>query len=146
MKKHFSILLFIAFVATLSGCGDGALKTYPVTGTVTYQGQPLAGATINFFPKVAGQGDAGTGQTDSRGFYQLQTMQGRVNAGTTPGEYYVMISKIEIVGAGTFIYYDDGTRVEDQRSVSLIPERYSTPEGGLTATVTQGRNEFNFDL
>ena len=145
MRKHISILLFVAFALTLSGCGDGKLRTEPVTGTITYKGEPLVGASVAFSPKVAGEGHGGFARTDSNGFYRLQTTLGHVDAGTTPGEYYVTITKVKLVGTGRFT--NDGSgRTEEEVPVSVIPEKYSSAEGGLTATVVRGRNVFNFDL
>ena len=145
MQKFVSVLLLLAFVVAGSGCGDGKLKTYPVSGTVTYQGEPLAGATVSFSPKTEGEGNTGFAKTDAQGFYQLQTTQGRVNAGTTPGEYYVTIIKVESVGTGKMVVEDGITR-EEEKTVSRIPEKYSSIEAGLTATVAKKRNEFDFEL
>ena len=145
MYKYFSILLFIAFVIVVSGCDDGKLKTYSVSGTVTYQDKPLVGATVGFSPKVSGVGDGGFARTDEKGFYRLQTTQGRVNAGTTPGEYYVTIAKVDMVGTGTFMI-DHGEKKEITKPVSVIPEKYSSAAGGLTATVEKKNNVINFDL
>ena len=145
MQKFVSVLLLSAFVVAVSGCDDGKLKTYPVSGTVAYKGEPLAGATVSFSPKTTGEGNTGFAQTDANGFYQLQTTLGRVNAGTTPGEYYVTIVKVESVGTGTFAV-SDGVRFEIEKTVSNIPEKYGSIEAGLTATVVKGKNVFNFDL
>ena len=137
MQKQFSILLFIAFFTVVSGCSDGKLKTEPVSGTITYKGAPLADATVGFTPKVAGEGNGGFARTNEKGFYQLQTTLGRADAGTTPGEYYVTVLKVELVG----------TKEDEMKSVPVIPEKYSSKtKSGLTATVTKGKNEFNFDL
>jgi len=146
MQKLFSTSFFLAFFVFIAGCGDGGLKTYPVSGTVTLNGEAVTGATVSFTPKVAGEGDGAFARTDNRGFYQLQTTQGRVDGGTTPGEYYVTISKVEMVGTGTFTTDSEGNRIEGTRPVSVIPEIYGTAEGGLSAMVEKKRNEFNFEL
>lgn len=146
MQKYFSILLLVAFSAVLSGCGsDGKMKTDRVSGTITYKGAPLVEASVTFIPKVEGQGHTAYGMTDNRGVYQLQTMLGRADAGTTPGEYDVRITKLEYRGSGKF-REEDGEQVELQDAVSVVPEKYGAPESGLSATVVKGRNVFNFDL
>ena len=146
MQKHYSILLLAASFVAVAGCDDGTLRTYPVSGTVTFQGEPLAGATVGFSPKVEGEGHGGFARTNAQGFYQIQTTQGRVNAGTTPGEYFVTITKVDMVGTGRFMTDSDGTRREIETPVSAIPEIYSSAEAGLSATVVRGNNVFNFDL
>ena len=147
MQKHFSFLLLTAFFVVLAGC-DSGLKTYPVSGTVTYDGQPLAGATVGFSPKNPGEieGDGGIARTDDNGFYQLQMIQGRAGGGTTPGEYHVTVSKVENVGTGTFTTDSDGNRLEEDRPVSVIPEKYGGPDSGLSATVEKKNNVINFEL
>jgi len=146
MQRHFSFLLLIAFFVVVSGCGDGKLRTYPVSGTITYQGKPLAGATVGFTPKRAGEGDGGFARTDSNGFYQIQTTRGHVNAGTTPGEYYVTIVKDEMVATKTFSVEPEGGERKNETVFLPFPEKYSGAGGGLTATVVKGKNVFNFDL
>ena len=147
MQKYISISLLFILFAAVAGCGDGALKTYSVTGKVTLKGEPVVGATVSFTPKVEGQGDGAYARTDDKGFYKLQTTQGRVDAGTTPGEYYVTISKVDMVGTGKFTTDSEGNKKEDQKPVSVIPEQYGTAAGGLTATVEAKKgNVFNFDL
>ena len=130
----------------ITGCGDGKLKTYPVSGTVTYKGEPVAGATVGFSPKVSGGGDGGYGRTDDKGVYKLQTTQGNVNAGTTPGEYFVTITKVEMVGTGVFRNDPYAGRVEEQKPVPMIPAQYSSAEGGFSVTVEKKKNVFDFDL
>jgi len=146
MQKHFSIILLVAFFVVVSGCGGGGLKTYPVSGTVTFEGEPLVGATVGFSPKVAEEGDGGYARTDNKGFYELQTSQGKVGAGTTPGEYYVTITKVDMVGTGVFMVTSSGERQEETKPVSVIPAKYSSAEAGLTATVKKEKNVFDFDL
>jgi hypothetical protein len=45
-----SFALLVAGVAALSGCGDGKLPLYPVTGTVLVDSKPAEGAMVIFCP------------------------------------------------------------------------------------------------
>jgi hypothetical protein len=75
----------------LAGCSNSSRPpTYPVTGTVTWQGKPLAGAAITFVPTGEG-GDAASAITDSEGKYALTTWE--AGDGARPGEYRVKVSK-----------------------------------------------------
>ena len=130
MQRHFSFLLLIALSVAASGCGDGKMRTYPVSGTITYQGEPLAGATVGFSPKRAGEGDGGFARTDSNGFYQIQTTRGHVNAGTTPGEYYVTIATDEMVATKTFSVESEDEGQENETVFLPFPEKYSGAGGG----------------
>jgi len=91
--------------------------------------------------KTAGQGQPGYATTDANGHYQLSTLQGAVDAGTTPGEYLVTISKVVPGDAPAAPGFSPPPK-------HLIPVRYGqTGTSGLTATVENKRsNEINFDL
>jgi len=137
-----NILLFITLLTTVAlvGCGGSKLATIKVSGTVTLDGAPLADASVNFVPKTEGQGHAAYGKTDAEGRYQLQTLQGDPDAGTTPGEYLVTISKREAV-------VSDESGRSPPPVKSLIPTRYNKPETSeLTATVAKGSTVFDFPL
>src|SRR6187399_2370414 len=93
-KLAFSTLLTVGIV--LTGCwGSSRPATYPVTGTVTSQGKPVAGAVITFVPTDAGE--AASAITDSEGKYALTTWA--AGDGARPGEYRVKVSKQEQAAA-----------------------------------------------
>jgi len=143
--RNLSLLVAIfTAVALIAGCGGTGLHTIVVTGTVTFDGEPLEGAAITFTPR--GEGHPAFGITDANGRYTLQTMLGNPDAGTTPGDYEVAITKFEATPPRT--EEEDALGLPPPSPRSLIPVRYgSTGTSGLAATVRQGEaNVFNFDL
>ena len=55
----------VAAMTSLSGCGNGHdIDLYPVTGTVTIDGNPVEGAMVNFQP--TGEGRAPRGAAAAR--------------------------------------------------------------------------------
>ena len=72
------------------GC-DGA-KYAPVSGTVTLQGKPLAGAFIVFEPVVGSPDQVSNGETDEVGHFVLSDASGR--AGCLVGEHHVRITTV----------------------------------------------------
>ena len=153
MKRILNTLLALLFlVATVSifGCSDGKLKTEPVRGIVTLDGEPLEGATVSFTPKNSGEGIASYAQTNTKGEYLLQTLAGRVDAGTLPGEYTVTVSKFKSVPTGRKIRDDNtGEMVEEVEGVILFPRMVTYANAKTTpfsATVVKGQNHFDFDL
>ena len=145
-------LLFVTIftVVVLSGCGS-KLDTIKVTGTITFDGAPLADATVNFSPETEGAGLPAYGTTDAGGNYVLQTPQGAVNGGTTPGKYLVTVQKREKSPVEETSGEYDGTSSAQNpnlpRPKSLIPERYERAiSSRLTATVDKDNTVFNFDL
>ena len=126
------------------------MKTERVTGTVTMNGSPVVGATVTFSPVDRAKSHPATGVTDDTGKYQLQTMLGEVDGGTTPGEYKVMITKTENLETGRVSFVTSGDKVEEvkeMRAEHHLPLKYrsvsSTP---LSATVTSGSNTIDFNL
>ena len=151
----------VAGVFAFVGCGGDDLGTrYPVSGTVTYQGKPLAKGTITF---MSDKGDAGRGPDEIKdGAYTLTA----VNEGDSdfPGNYKVVIESIDVDLSGVEtkakkfaekakIPYNES--MIDQQSLakarskakSNIPAKYAKPAtSGLTAVVKEQSTTVNFDL
>ena len=85
------LCLILTAITFSAGCSSGnALGTVPVSGKVTYKGQPVEGATVTF----QGEGDArpATAITAADGTYHLTTLD---SPGAIPGTYTVLVEKIE---------------------------------------------------
>jgi hypothetical protein len=138
------------------GCSDGK-KGDPygrvVTGTVTYQGNPVAGAFVTF---ASAGGNSAFGQTDSEGKYKL-TASGSEKVPL--GEYQVSIVKKEQQAApGSQVVLDpehpenyvppDPDAPPPPEPKDLLPAKYAVAaKSGLSATVTaDGENVFEFAL
>ena len=153
MKRIFVIFLLSAVCCLPSlfiGCGDGKIRTEPVRGVITLDGEPLEDAAVNFTPKNPSEGIASFGRTNARGEYLLQTLTGRVDAGTLPGEYIVTVSKYQLVPTGRrMVEAGSGDIVDEMESVFIFPgmSRYAnTRTSPFSATVVKGKNEFDFAL
>lgn len=97
-----------------------------VSGIVTLNGKPLAGAAVEFHPQ--GSGPASTGVTNAEGKYTLK-IDGKAN-GAIVGQHRVSISA-------------DG---EKSGGAAAIPAKYADEQSALRADVQRGRNEFHFEL
>ncbi len=148
-KLQFYGLLFVA--AAFLGCDGtpaGQRPTAPVEVTVTYQGNPVAGATVTFItsedPKAA------TGITSSAGVAILTTY--KPQDGAVIGNNLVTISKMEVDPKGEKPVADPTqadvvgyTPLSPLRS--LLPKKYSMPgTSGIQADVVKGKNTFKYDL
>lgn len=138
-------------LVVVAGCGQGAPKregppTYPVTGTVTQNGAPVAGATVRF--ELADGSKASTGLTDAQGEFKLSTFAS--GDGALAGDYRVTIVKMEGKGGAQAVSEDDPnyTGAEDEGEMkNVLPEKYSNVKTSeLTATVAEGPNSFDFPL
>ena len=87
-------LLLLAF-SVLAGVGCGTdLPLAPVAGTVTFEGQPLAGASISTQPIGVDSNNPGSGsfgQTDDQGRFELELVKPAVK-GAIIGEHRVVIT------------------------------------------------------
>jgi hypothetical protein len=115
--------LSLVFVgAVLTGCGGPTLV--PVSGTVTLNEQPLAGAYVRFEPVGGGLELASTGVTDGAGRYTLACGD---KAGAVPGTHRIQLTTI---GPGA---------QADERSAlpqDKVPPHYQ--DGTLTHEVPEG--------
>lgn len=68
LRKTFSATCLLLGLAVVTGCGDsGDFPTAKVTGKVTCEGQPVAGAAVYFEPLRSG-GESGSALVGKQGF------------------------------------------------------------------------------
>jgi hypothetical protein len=148
MRDRICLLGLGCFVLALSaGCGDESIRSQPVAGVVTLDGQPVEGATVTFSPLEQGRQDASFGRTDAEGRYRLRTVRGKAEDGTTPGEYAVVITKTELVETGKMLPTPIGTLVPQTKPKENVPLKYTDPTtSGFKATVVKGENTFDFHM
>ena len=127
------VIWTIAFPLTMTGCGGGDSPPLgKVKGTIKFDGQPLADATVIFAPTAAG-GTTSIGKTDAAGAYELYYTSD--TKGALLGKHEVKISTFGAVGEGC----------ERTITPEKLPARYNVLSE-LTADVKVGSNTFNFDL
>ncbi|MDR1270368.1 MAG: hypothetical protein LBK82_12670 [Planctomycetaceae bacterium] len=134
----FPVLFFILFIiATLNiGCNSNKLKTFPVEGIVTIDGQPLEEGMIRFRPKHKENRYSAYGSV-KKGNYKLQTTGGDFEAGAIPGEYLVVFS----------VLAPPLSNDQDAEATETLPNLYTkVEETPFSATVVKGKNLFNFEL
>ena len=119
-------------LVSVAGCG-GPENIGQVNGQVKLDGQPLAGALIQFEP-LAGNSPSG-GITDESGTYSLT--YSREVQGAEIGEHRVLISTKDLGNPDA-----DPPRPKKPESV---PARYNT-KSELRAKVQAGKNQFDFNL
>lgn len=134
---YFRRIAVAVLVVAVAGCGssDDQMETSSVTGTVTYDGKPVATGTVMFTP--VGGGPPATGQIQEDGTYQLRTYE--EGDGAVFGEHKVTITALDM---GSGLPEDMATEPKP-----LVPEKYGRDTtSGLTATVASGENTIDFPL
>jgi hypothetical protein len=112
-----------------------------VTGTVTFNGNPVEGANVIFNPSTgSGQTLASQAVTGADGRFELKTHigAGEFKIGIVPGQYDVTISKLDTSGISSTL----------GPPKDLLPRIYRDPStSGLKADVSADReNDFPFSL
>lgn len=118
MKVNRNLLPFLILFLVVLGCGRSGPETYPVTGTVSYQGKPLPLGIVMFVPK---QGPSSKpAAIDEQGHYRLDA---------TAGEHRVAVVAMPPRTGGrpdpTIEGGYDYTGVPEAKS--LIPKKYNHP-------------------
>ena len=126
----FRMTALLLVIATVEGCNRRP-EVAPVLGRITLSGRALGPGRIYFMPPTGGKAAVGRFGPDGR--YMLSTFV--LNDGAIVGHHRVMLSDLS---------------PENQKSGlcrPIIPPAYSNPTTTpLTADVTRGRNEIDFDL
>jgi len=167
-----ALVLPVCLLGALWGCNKGpTVATFPVTGTVTYEGKPVEGASVMFMSKNP-DGPKATGDTDAEGKFSLTTYLGpkQILKGAVPDEYKVAIMKSPPPEAGALAPGMDPGSPEYQKQAmeqmikqagpipgadkrastgpaapkkaSVLPEKYANSEtSGLKYTVVTGQND-----
>jgi len=148
-----NLLAVVLFVSLLGlGCLPSSSDrpgTYPVTGTVTYDGEAVEGATVAF--QSVGGSHGAIGRTGAGGKYKLTTSVS--GDGVIPGEYKVKIFKYKIDPAAAEDIMDEMYAPPDAGQMAaepqnLLPAKYAdAAKSGFTATVKEdGKNDFTFNM
>jgi len=152
MNLKYCLLLAVLLcgVGNLSGCSGGATdkwtegrpKTYNVNGTVTFQGSPLAGATVVF--RSAEHQVSASGVTNADGKFRLTTYED--NDGAVAGEHDVIVQKYDEASLPANVDLDETSISVEPKLVT--PAKYADFEkSGLRQSVaTSGANEFRLEL
>lgn len=126
-------LVFTLVLPLFAGCGNG-MGIVPVEGTITLDGQPLAGAEVIFRPA---DGRPSLGVTDANGKYTLQYDSDMKGALT--GKHKVSISTSgEAAQSGS----EDGP---SGAKVERVPLQYNK-QTTLEVDVTSGGGPLDFKL
>lgn len=141
---HRSLLVFLALFGLL-GCSqrDSRLPPqHPVSGTITLDGKPLAGAGIMFLPRGDTRGTGAMGMTDEAGKYTLKTDYG--GPGAPEGEFAVTVSKVVNRDGTPYIPNPDVAEAGERET---LPGIYSdSMKTTLSAKVPPGGGTIDFEL
>jgi hypothetical protein len=126
LSRYCSCVIILA-CAQFSGCGPSGPATYPVSGSVTFEGKPLENGTVVFDP-ADGKGKAAMGNIVS----------GQLIAKVPAGEKILRFSAIR------------NTEEKDQYggtvTVSVLPDKFNSGSKILRTVSVDGENKFDIIL
>ena len=145
-KAAFLVGLVLSASLGCSGDKAGNPNGRPATGTVTYKGQPVDGATVSFIsPSVSA-----FGSTDAQGKFKLRASDGE---NVALGDYQVTVVKKEFTPPPPPPSEQDYVPPAEDAPAApepkdLLPAKYKTvKDTPLKATVTaDGKNDFPLEL
>jgi len=135
----------------LAGCGNSAaespdLELHPVSGTVTFNGDPLGQASVTFISNGTDAKLSYLGATDETGHFVLKNRQGE--AGCEAGQFKVIISK-RVLSDGSPMPQEDSPEAAAMAADSkeLLPAKFSARDTTeLLYDVPAGGQEFQINL
>jgi hypothetical protein len=159
LPPGYLAILAVPVLLIIASCGtdDGLGKRYPVSGTVTYNGNPLEKGDVSFISEDLRNNLGASGQI-TNGSYTLST--GGNDDGAQAGKYKVTITAKEVFYSKAQAAFQKESGRQDPGFVpqqflhkaeaeakSLIPAGYGdTRTTILTAEVEKRSNTINFKL
>jgi hypothetical protein len=137
--------ILAAILCTVAiGCGPKEREIAPVSGTVTLDGQPLAGANVAFIPQAT-SGTVGhvtsRGRTDAQGKYTLKTADTPPRDGAVVGKHRIQVST-KVSNATAEYTEDQGGKT----GVERVPAKYNTHTELSREVPPEGSSEMDFEL
>jgi hypothetical protein len=131
------IVVFCVGLTVFNGCGPSNPRgSLAVSGTVTFEGQPLDQGSIEF-TSLPGETEARSGALIQNGSFSIPAHQG-----LPPGKYRVRVYSSEAVGmTGVPEAPGDSTKFE---VTERIPAEWNTESEQEIEVTSGGRNEFDF--
>jgi hypothetical protein len=138
MKAMFLLICFVPLCVVAAGCGgseyEGA-RRFPLSGKVSFNGEPVDVGSISFIP-LQKDGRV-SGGTIADGAYSVEEAQG-ANA----GKHRIEIHWQKRTGKKIKVPWSDE---EDEERAEGLPAEFNT-DSTLTAEVSANQATFDFDL
>lgn len=144
IDRHHKWLAVFALLGLMSGCSNrpSGPSLEPVSGTVKYQGTPVDGARITFYPQGDTLGNGGSAKTDANGKYTV--LYARGGEGLPAGDYRVVISKAVMPDGSE---PPEDVEPMDSPAKETLPPKYSSEtQSELTAAIDGASGAVDFDL
>ena len=144
--RRIGWIALAAMLLVSTACGDGRIKTYPVTGKVLVDGQPIGGLRVVLYP-IEGSEEfeqqRPIAYTEADGTFQMMTF--KPGDGAPAGDYRVGIKWPGGGQKSRSNAHDEG-RPTRPRGPDAFQGRFKPENSGLTAEVPSGGTECIFEV
>jgi hypothetical protein len=133
MKRRASHAIFLTVIFCGCSANSKPYSTAPVSGVITLDGQPLAGAHVAFMPVQDGRSQSGPealGETGADGRYSLKTVFGEPGASVGKNRVMITTRKTQIDPNNP----DHSKEIAKER----VPGKYFTDQAPLVLDVPAG--------
>lgn len=134
--------LFALAAIVVVGCskeGDRYAGTVPVSGKVSYNGQPLEGATVTFISDTGST--PGAGMSGAGGAYTLRVK---------PGSYTITVSKLNVAADTKEMTMEEAMAVNANKPPDepkeTLPAKYQSPTDSPLKFEVKQAGESKFDV
>jgi hypothetical protein len=132
LTQAVPLLLFL-----LAGCGGS--NVVPVTGTLTYKGEPVKNAYIDFVPA---NGRPSWGETDEQGRFKLNYERGR--DGALIGKHKVWVRR-KLTTTAEKEAEMMGKRVPESREMTEFFDKYSPEKSNIEVEIDRNTKELTLN-
>ena len=142
MKNFALCLVALSMLAVLPACSK-AIKTEGVTGVITYNGEPLADATVTFY----GADDfkwAVSGATDASGVAKMHTHG--TYPGVPEGQYSVTITKNVVEKPEVDPNASASLTISGGQAYDLVDAQFQTKDSTPLTITVSGKTSEEFDV
>jgi len=140
VRKPLSRCVALLFVAALTGCGNDGPQIVPVTGTLTYKGQPVTNATVWFQPE---SGRPSWSHTDEQGHFKLS--YDKTRDGAVVGKHKVWIDPHAVSQADRDAEMQ-GKQIPTTRDLAAFFRKYNADNSTLTVEVSKSNKDIALNL
>jgi hypothetical protein len=144
-KTIVSGSLLLLFVV-LTGCGSGP-KIVKVAGVLTYKGQPVKNAYIDFVPEKGGR--PAVGETDEQGHFEAMYESTKNQKGVLAGKNKIVLRpKANLVGATKAEQeaYMMGKKLPMPKDRQELFDKYSDAKSTKYVTIESSTSDLHLDL
>ncbi|MCC6510253.1 MAG: hypothetical protein IT423_14205 [Pirellulaceae bacterium] len=142
MCKRTGLWLLGVLILFGTGCGPSGPEKAPVSGVVTFQGQPVKHALVTFFPQGIDQAKLAFAQTDEQGRFNSLRSESPGD-GAAVGKHMVTVTESWPLGAD-IPTTPDGMQKPPPRGPWA--DRYRDSSGSPLSVQVESKKQNNFEF